>query len=38
MDLTSDQLGGDCALTLADRLLNLEKEPDLRRMAAELRG
>jgi len=38
MDLTGDRLGGDCALALADRLLNLEKEPDVRRVAAELRG
>jgi 2-methylcitrate dehydratase PrpD len=38
MDLTSEQLGGDCALALADRILNLEKEPDVRRVAADLRG
>jgi 2-methylcitrate dehydratase PrpD len=38
MDLTSELLGGDCALALADRILNLEKEPDVRRVADELKG
>ena len=38
VDLTGERLGGDCALALADRILRLEHEPDVRRVMDELRG
>src|SRR5205814_446935 len=38
VDLTGEQLGGDCALALADRILGLETQPDLARVMDELRG
>ena len=38
VDLTGERLGGDCALALADRVLRLEAEPDVRRVMDELRG
>src|SRR3954453_16913945 len=38
LDFTSERLGGDCALALADRILRLEHEPDVRRVMDELRG
>jgi 2-methylcitrate dehydratase PrpD len=38
VDLTGERLGGDCALALADRILHLESEPDVKRVMDELRG
>ena len=38
VDLTGERLGGDCALALADRILHLESEPDIKRVMDELRG
>jgi 2-methylcitrate dehydratase PrpD len=38
LDFTSERLGGDCALALADRILRLEHQPDVCRVMEELRG